>query len=49
MNKVWHWPVARENNLIKKENRKSKLYLKEEKSYGKIWRIWWFICATRVK
>ena len=40
MESDWHWPC------------KSKSYIKNFKKEGRyyeLWRIWWTICATRIK
>ena len=36
----WHWWCK--NNYYEK-------YLKKEGNYYELWRVWWTICATRIK
>lgn len=42
MESDWHWWCK--NNFYKKY-----FNLKKEGNYYELWRIWWTICATRVK
>ena len=42
MESDWYWWC--ENNFYKK-----KYILKKEGNYYELWRIWWTICATRIK
>ena len=42
MESDWHW-------LCQNYFYKTNFNLKKEGNYYELWRIWWTICATRVK
>ena len=44
MEAQWDWRKSAKENF----KRKNKLKKKEGKEYG-IWKIWWTICATKLK